>query len=151
MDFKYRKARASDANAISAFTLETCRRFIFPTTSEEGRETLRELYKPSSVRKQVLANDRFVLVFGDEELVAAAAMRTDDSHIYLFFVEGNLHGQGLGRKLMDALISDTGTVRHITLNSSMYAIDFYTHLGFEATGPEFSKKGLECLPMKLSL
>lgn len=148
---RWSKAEASDAAAISSLAIETCERFIFQNTSEEGRETLRQLYRSSNVKQRIRANDRFVLLFIGEALVGAAAMRSDDNHVYLFFVAGHLHGQGLGRKLMDALVADLGETGYVTLNSSTYAIDFYKHLGFEATGPVSSAKGVEFLPMKLTL
>ena len=148
---RWSKAEASDAEAISGLALETCERFLFDSTSKEGRKTLRELYSPSRVRQRIQANDCFELVFHDQELVGAAAMRRDDCHVYLFFVTGRLHGHGLGRKLMRALISSMGDTRHITLNSSMYAVEFYKRLGFEATGPVANARGVEFLPMKLTL
>lgn len=145
------KAEVSDAEAISALALGTCEKYLFNSTTEEGRKTLRELYSPSNVRRQILANDHFELVIHDEELVGAAAMRSNDHHVYLFFVTGRLHGHGLGRKLMNALTSNLGDAQYITLNSSMYAVEFYKHLGFEATGPLSTAKGVESLPMKLTL
>jgi len=148
---RWSKAEASDARAISTLALETCEQFLFGSTNEEGRQTLHELYKPSSVRKQILANDRFVLGFHDEELVAAAAMRRTDNHVYLFFVTGHLHGHGLGRKLMRTLISGIDKEGSIKLNSSIYAVEFYKRLGFEATGSVSTAKGVEFLPMKLTL
>lgn len=147
---RWSKAEASDAEAISALALDTCEQFLFDSMTGEGRDTLRELYKPLSVRQRILANDRFVLLFSDEALVGAAAMR-NDNHIYLFFVAGHLHGQGLGRKLMGALVANLGETHHVTLNSSIFAIDFYKHLGFEATGPVSTARGVEFLPMKLVL
>jgi hypothetical protein len=52
---------------------------------------------------------------------------------------------------MHNLVSGLDDMSQVTLNSSIHAIDFYKRLGFEATGPVATVKGVEFLPMKLSL
>jgi GNAT superfamily N-acetyltransferase len=148
---RWSKAETGDAQAISALALETCKQFIFGTTSVEGRDTLRELYSTASIKQCIQDGDHFVLAWHGEELAGAAAMRREDNHVYLFFVAGHYHRQGLGRKLMEALVTDLDQAGHVTLNSSIYAINFYRRLGLEATGPVATAKGVEFLPMQLLL
>lgn len=151
MTVLYRRADVGDAPAISRLALDTCKKFIFADTTEAGRQTLREIYHPVSLGQRIQEGDIFVLAHSAGELAGAAAMRPGDGHVYLLFVDGRFHGQGLGRELIQALMAKTGRPRTIKLNSSLYAVDFYKHMGFKATGPISRDKGLEFLPMILEL
>lgn len=146
--FIIRDGTSGDSAAISELTLATCRQFLFPDLSQEGRNTLLKLYGPDSIREKIEAGDRYALVFSGAALAAAAAMRPHDFHIYLFFVDGRFHRQGLGRVLMDALVPANLEYEKLTLNSSLYARDFYARLGFVATDEPFESKGVTSVPMQ---
>lgn len=143
-----RAATLGDADAISALTLATCRRFIFPDLPQQGRDALLALYSPDNIRARILAGDRFALICDGDDLVAAAAIRLEDHHIYLFFVAARYHRQGLGRRLMTALVPEQPTEAKLSLHSSMYARNFYVRLGFIATGPPFENNGVVSVPMQ---
>lgn len=85
--------------------------------------------------------------FDGSRLVGIIASREEGSHLALFFVDGDYHGQGIGRKLWEAFLKDCSS-DIITVHSSIYARDIYTKLGFEQTGEEMEDGGIVYIPMK---
>ena len=88
----------------------------------------------------------FYGAFNDENLCGIIATK-DKSHIALFFVDGKLHNQGIGRKLFEYIktLNDKG---YFTVNSSPYAKEIYHHLGFKDTSEEQCVNGLRFIPME---
>ena len=74
-------------------------------------------------------------------------IREEKCHICFFFVEGEYHRLGIGRKLFKRMREDFPG-RTITLNSSPYGLPFYNALGFKATDREKTVNGIRFTPMK---
>ena len=85
----------------------------------------------------------------DDRLVGAAAMR-HDAHLFHFFVAGDCHGQGIGRKMLDELCSIVGGDR-FTVNATPNARAVYRHLGFVETDEQQSSHGIYYTPMELRI
>lgn len=75
------------------------------------------------------------------------ATRKQGNHLALFFVAGEYHRQGIGKKLF-ATVKSLATADTITVNSSPYAVKIYRKLGFSATDSEQVVNGLSFIPMK---
>ncbi len=84
--------------------------------------------------------------FVNEELVGVIAARNQGSHIALFFVDGNYHRQGIGKKLFHKVL-EYSAVSRITVNSSPFAVPVYKKLGFLDTDGEQTVNGLRFTPM----
>ncbi|MEE1257847.1 MAG: GNAT family N-acetyltransferase, partial [Lachnospiraceae bacterium] len=67
--------------------------------------------------------------------------------ISLFFVKGNRHCKGIGRKLFERMKKDY-EIQEFTVNSSPYAVEAYHHLGFTDLDTEQTTKGIRYVPMK---
>lgn len=147
---QFRRGTIADAEAVSALVLQVCEAFIFDDLGDKGRAMLRALYAADAIREQLDAGARFVLAEDAGDLVGAAAVR-DGPHCYLFFVDPDRHHGGLGRalwaQLLEELRSADGSLPRITLNSSMYARDFYARMGLVETGPPIEKDGVTAVPM----
>ena len=85
--------------------------------------------------------------FDESGLVGIIASRNEGSHIALFFVEGEHHRQGIGRKLWEAMLENS-TADIITVHSSIYACEIYKKLGFYQTGEEAEDGGIVYIPME---
>ena len=85
--------------------------------------------------------------FDKDRLVGVIATREQGTHIALFFVDGEYHRKGIGRKLFERVLQDN-KVNYMTVNSSPYAVPVYKKLGFEQTDFEHEKNGLRFTPMK---
>lgn len=84
--------------------------------------------------------------FEGKELVGIIATREAGKHVALFFVDGNYHGQGIGRRLWNELMAENDS-KEITVHSSIYAQEVYKKLGFEQTGEMQEEDGMQFIPM----
>lgn len=78
------------------------------------------------------------------------ATRNEGSHIALFFVKKEYHGQGIGKSLFQH-ISPLCAGDAITVNSSPYAAKIYRKLGFLDTDGEQLTNGIRYLPMRFPI
>ncbi|KZN38494.1 hypothetical protein N480_12640 [Pseudoalteromonas luteoviolacea S2607] len=91
--------------------------------------------------------DTFVAVELDK-VVGFAALR-DKNYITHLFVAKEAQGLGLGKTLLDKLLSQT-SAKNISLRASINAQYFYQHYGFVATEPESEFMGIRFVPMALT-
>lgn len=82
------------------------------------------------------------------KIVGFGALR-DGNYLTHLFVSKSLQGQGIGKRLLNALL-DTSEAKEISLRSSVNAVGFYESYGFEATGSEADFNGIRFVPMCLT-
>ena len=68
--------------------------------------------------------------FEKDDLLGVIATRNEGSHISLFFVRNEYHGQGIGRRLFEHIVPLCES-SCITVNSSPYAANIYRKLGWD--------------------
>ncbi|PHV70705.1 GNAT family N-acetyltransferase [Sporanaerobium hydrogeniformans] len=116
-----------------------------PDYSQQGIETFQKCIKDD----QWLKSLEIFGAYMNNSLVGVIATRNNGNHIALFFVKGNYHRQGIGRRLFDRVIENC-TNNTITVNSSPYAIKIYRHLGFVETQTEQLTDGIRYTPMSFT-
>ena len=85
--------------------------------------------------------------FEDNAMTGIIALRNEGSHVALFFVDGCHQGRGIGKKLWETVLNES-TSNIITVNSSIYAKDIYTKLGFRQKEDVQEKDGIRFIPME---
>lgn len=117
--------------------------FEAPDYIEEG---VKEFKKTIDDNEWIKARD-FYGAFDKNNKVLGVIATKDTTHIALFFVDGEYHKQGIGRKLYNKveLLNNKG---FFTVNSSPYAHEVYKHLGFIDTNTEQCVNGLKFFPMR---
>ena len=116
--------------------------FEAPVYSAEGIEAFRaSLDDKERVRKL-----NFYGAFDGEKLVGVLCMRAPQ-HIGGFFVDADYHRRGIGKRLFEAMRQDYAK-QVFTVNSSPYAVEVYSHLGFVPTDTEQIADGLRYTPMR---
>lgn len=85
--------------------------------------------------------------YDEGELKGVIAVDVSADHICCFFVKGEYHRQGIGKKLWEYFL-DNSTGKTITVNSSPFAVPFYHDLGFEDTDDEQLTDGMRYTPMR---
>ena len=83
----------------------------------------------------------------DEKIVGIMATRNKGTHVALFFVDGQYHRIGIGKKLWEAVLRNT-TSNLITVHSSLYAAKIYKKLGFYQTASVKEDDGIQYIPME---
>lgn len=113
-----------------------------PDYTEEG---IKEFKKTIDDRNWI--NERqFYGAFENDKICGVIATK-NKTHIALFFVDGKLHRQGIGKKLYN-YIKEINDMKHFTVNSSPYAKEIYHHLGFKDLSEEQCINGLRFIPME---
>lgn len=110
--------------------------------TEEG---IKEFKRTIEDKDWINARD-FYGAFKDNNICGVIATK-DKTHIALFFVDGELHGKGIGRKLYN-YVEELNDTKHFTVNSSPYAKEIYHHLGFKDLSEEQCINGLRFIPME---
>lgn len=155
-DRERRDARLAAVNTVRLLTAEETdaalqlawkvfTEFESPDYAPEGTEEFRKCLKDQAY----LAGIRYYGAFEGEELVGMLGIRERRGHICFFFVDGDHHRRGIGRKLFAKVREDFAGCR-ITLNSSPFALPFYRRLGFTATDREQTINGIRFTPMELT-
>lgn len=117
--------------------------FEAPDYSSEGVKTF---------RNTTIYNDNFLSTlvmhgaYDKETLVGVIATRNKGNHIALFFVDGNHHRQGIGRKLFEKVLENS-TTSELTVNASPYAVEVYHRFGFRNMTAEQTTDGMRYTPM----
>jgi GNAT superfamily N-acetyltransferase len=140
-----RLAQASDAEACAALVLALSPAFY---AHPDGRDTEPFLASIAGERQaQYIAAYRYWVAEVDGALVGLAAARPPQ-HVFHLFVDAAWQGQGLGRRLMQALVDDFDPTQPVTVNASLGAQAFYARWGFEPDGPAQCQHGVRYQPMR---
>ena len=114
-----------------------------PDYTEEG---IKE-FKKAIDNTEWIKNRDFYGAFDENNKILGVIATKNLTHIALFFVDGEYHKQGIGRKLYNQ-IEVLNTKGFFTVNSSPYAHEIYKHLGFIDTDTEQCINGLKFYPMR---
>lgn len=144
-----RKLNIRDLPGALRLVWEVFVEFEAPDYSQEGVDYFRAFIMPDSMERMLDAGVlRFYGAFDGDRLIGVIAMRGPD-HISLLFVDKAYHRRGIGRTLFAEAqkeMADKNSTR-ITVNSSPYAIAFYTKLGFVPLEGETVENGIRFTPM----
>lgn len=143
ISFDIRKLTASEIQTALDLVWKVFQEYEAPDYSKEGVE---EFYR-SIHDDNYLAMLSLYGAFVSEKLVGVIATRSEGTHIALFFVDGEYHRNGIGKKLFQTVLSQCSTNR-MTVNSSPYAVPVYHKLGFTDTDTEQVINGLRFTPME---
>ncbi|CAM3779271.1 putative N-acetyltransferase YjaB [Vibrio aerogenes CECT 7868] len=142
-----KKAEVEDIEKIIELVVEVARHDIFPGLTEEGQAYFLSVVA-NEVRVSVLGADyQSVKLVIDGQLLGFAAIKKGH-YITKLFVAGCIQGCGIGRKLLDHLISEFVTSETLALKASPNAVAFYQANGFSIEGQEEEINGIRYIPMK---
>ncbi|MCK6264381.1 GNAT family N-acetyltransferase [Vibrio sp. ZSDE26] len=137
---------AADLDSVVQLVSEVSKTDVLPLFNAQGKLEYeqRVLLDLSST-----LSDNFLSIkaVSGGELVGFAALR-DGHYLTHLFVSNKSQGSGLGRELLNHLLSQTNA-NEISLRSSVNAVGFYNHNGFIATGEEAEFNGIRFVPMSL--
>ncbi|MCL2562558.1 MAG: GNAT family N-acetyltransferase [Oscillospiraceae bacterium] len=126
--------------------------FVATDYSEQGRATFASYLK---VKHQEVGADltsgrkRMWAYYHGDDIIGVIATQ-DVSHISLMFVDKRYHRQGIAKQMflfVLEVLKEDENVTKITVNSSLYAVGAYEHLGFTKTAEQQEKDGILFVPM----
>ncbi|MDO4482159.1 MAG: GNAT family N-acetyltransferase [Bacillota bacterium] len=138
----FRRLTIEEIPAAVSLIWDVFCRFNASDCTDEGIEEFRNAAESSKSDSSVI----FYGAFENGELVGALGLRLP-RHISFFFVKSDRHGRGYGRNLFEAVRKEHGGDEY-TVNSSLYAENYYRRLGFETLDTEQTANGIRFVPMK---
>jgi len=144
-----RKATFRDAQNISTLALSL---ISFLSSNSEG--TLPQEFTDTLTTQEYLKRFNSEQPFQhyvyevEHQIVAYISYVTmvEDTHIFHLFVDEQYHKQGIAKKLWNFMLNATSSDVY-TVNSSVWAIEFYKNLGFVNSSLMQKHDGLEYQPM----
>lgn len=153
--YEFRKLNKEEFYEASNLIWSVFNEFEAPEYSNEGIDTFKEFINPYSLYENSEKGFmNFHACFDQNKLIGIIASR-QSYHISLLFVKKEYHNKGIARELFSKLrteiVENNPNAKHITVNSSPFAVQIYIKLGFKPTGQEQIKDGLCFIPMKYVL
>lgn len=151
-----RRYRRSDARAVSALISRTYASFNAEEGTPEGVRAYVERFRVSGKTTEEI-NERFartpvffVAMDGSEPI---GLVRGRDSHLVNLYVDGGHHREGIATYLFSRFeeVCCRAGYSEITVRSSLFAVPFYTRMGFKKTTGIRTMHGLKVQPMKKRL
>lgn len=152
---KYRAIKINSQNAplIAKLVHETYAKFNAAEGRKKAIQKFLDHYDVSARTAAELAEEfkRFPLnfaAFSGQEIVGI--IRGRSGRIINLFVHQKFHGRSIGRRLVSSFeaASKKEEARPIKVRSSVYAVPFYSRLGYKKTTGLRSYRGLDVQPMK---
>lgn len=131
---------------VICLVLEVFNKYEAPYYTKEGVEEFTKFINDENN----LVKLRIFGAFEKDNMIGVIATRENGTHIALFFVRGEYHGKGIGKKLFKTVINEC-SFEKMTVNSSHFAVDIYHKLGFCDKDKEQEMNGLRFTPMELKL
>ncbi len=127
---KIRKFKKGDERKLSYLIRKCIVTINSKDISKEEAKILYDYFAPANILSDSLRFDIYVAEYNDN-IVGTATL--NDNCIKAVFVNTSFHKKGIGTKLMKRLesILKRRGFHNVYLNSSPFAVDFYTKLGYD--------------------
>lgn len=122
---------------------------VLPNFNDQGKAEYKARVLPDIVTTFDIERFQTLKAVCAGEIVGFGALR-DGNYLTHLFVSKSVQGQGVGKRLLSALLDTTDT-KEISLRSSVNAVGFYKSYGFKVTGNEADFNGIRFVPMSLQL
>ncbi|ESP93417.1 MULTISPECIES: GNAT family N-acetyltransferase [Pseudoalteromonas] len=144
-----RAFQKSDLNTVSQLVSEVSKCDILPHFCEQGQTEFINRVIPDleATLNQSIFNT-FIAIHEDR-VVGFAAIR-ERNYITHLFVDKGQQGSGIGKVLLDKLLS-YAKGKQVSLRSSLNARSFYEKQGFTETEPEGQFNGIRFVPMSITI
>lgn len=112
--------------------------------TEEGRKNFLQFIEPNQIKFRSQTGSIFWVCEVEYQIVGIIEFGYYN-HIYLYFVDKNYRGKGVGKALFNQVkIQRRGD---ITANSTAYALPIYLKLGFIQNGEAVTHNGITAYPI----
>jgi len=135
-----RTFEASDSVQASWVITRCLREVNSHNYTEEQIQRLCDAFTPNQVLKRFSTRKSFVAV-QHGKVIGTATLK--EQEIGSLFVNPNLQGQGIGKLLLNHIeeVAKTANVTYLKAYSTLTAIEFYKHLGYQVIKEKVEKDG----------
>ncbi|MGO2512147.1 GNAT family N-acetyltransferase [Marinomonas polaris] len=142
------KVDMADLELVKHFIGQVSAVDVLPNFNDQGKAEYKARVLPDIITTFDAERFQIFKVVFAGEIVGFGALR-DGNYLTHLFVSKSVQGQGIGKRLLSALLNTT-EAKEISLRSSVNAVGFYESYGFEATGSEADFNGIRFVPMSLA-
>jgi GNAT superfamily N-acetyltransferase len=126
--------------------------FVGKDYSEEGNKEFLDFLLSDKMKERLKNNlNKTFIAKYDSEIIGLLEIKNND-HISLFFIKKEFHGKGIGRILFEyylrILKQNNYDIKIVSVNSSIFAENIYSKLGFRKINEIQEKNGIKYLPME---
>ena len=140
-----RAMEEKDLETVSAICLAAFTQSVADSLSEQGIATFATVADSKSFGKRI-HEDNVILVAECDGKVQGVVELKEGRHIAMLFVRPEQQKQGIGTKLLSAVL-DQARVKHVTVKASLSSVPAYQKYGFECMGEVGEAAGLVYQPM----
>ncbi len=149
-EITFREIKSGEEAKACQLVMDSFSEFVAPDYSEEGVNEFSK-YIDSQLMQKRLANNHFVLVALDEDVLVGMVELRNYKHISLLFVKKKYQHRGIATRMLELAVNkcmkhDANT-ELIEVNSSPFAVGIYEKLGFVKISDEQLKNGIRFTPM----
>lgn len=149
-----RDMRLREAEQVAGLVMRSFSEFIAPDYNDEGRASFTAFTRPQKLAERHVY-EHFTLVAEHGGEIVGMVQVWRPSHLLMLFVDKSFHRCGVARRLLASAIGrirrEEPHVNLLTVNSSPFALEIYTRLGFTVAGPEDRSDGVVCVPMAMRI
>ena len=138
---EYRLIKENEIDTVIKLVDRVAKEYVFLDFETEGISN----FNLVNTEDFYLNKYNFTYVCLDDNKIIGMISLTNKNHLSLLFVDKKYHGKGIGKKLVE--IIDNLVLDEIEVNASIYAKDFYEHIGFSLNGKLEKKDGILYYPM----
>jgi hypothetical protein len=150
----YREIQKGEEEKACLLVMSCFDEFVAPGYSKEGIIEFSKYVNPAAMQQR-LANNHFIILALDGDILAGVIEVRESNHISLFFIRKDYQNKGSGKMLHKLAIDKCLLFRPDTtvveVNSSPYAVPIYQKLGFVKTNDEQIVNGIKFTPMVYKL
>jgi GNAT superfamily N-acetyltransferase len=146
-----RLAEPADLPAMTELIERQLRKHVLRDCTREGANALVASVEPAALQRNMDAGYTYHVAAAADMIYGVVGMKPP-CHLHHLFVADVMQRQGLGRKLWqvarDSVCLQQSLPPVFTANSSLAAVPFYRHLGFDASGEPQEQNGVRFQPMR---
>ena len=145
-----RRFMEQDAQAVSDMIIKTLRVSNIKDYSASEIDELAAHMQPEDIKKRA-GWTHFYVALDEDALVACGAIgpywdSQEESSLFTIFVDPDMQGQGVGRKIVETLEQDEYFLRatRVEIPASITGVDFYRKMGyvFKEGGDQVDEEGM---------
>ncbi len=150
---KIRKFKVSDTKKVASLIRNTFLKFNIKESSKKGIDDYINFYNTDreNIKKleEIFSESPILFVAIDNEKVIGI-VRGNKNKLTNLFILGEYHNRGFGRNLIKKFENEAKKIgsRKIKIKSSLFAVSFYTKLGYKKTSRIRIHHGIKIQPME---
>ncbi|QLF94719.1 GNAT family N-acetyltransferase [Pseudomonas sp. ABC1] len=144
-----RKLAPADLDAASALCMASFMDAVAPTLHEQGVQTFAHIAAPGAFAERMQGHN-LILVHEEDGTLQGLVELKEGRHLAMLFVAPGHQRQGIGGRLLDAILPQVRT-EVLTVSASLSSVEAYRRYGFECSGDVAEVSGLVYQPMEKSL